>query len=378
MTVRCSRCITTDPLPDGSVTSEHRASPGIRRARSALRYRRRDDRWVQVDPGAPPGHPSQGPPGDPQDTPLPRVPPGPPRTGPREAPPGPLDGGWSGGPARAAPDPGSRGRGRPGPGARGRAAGARGRGAPRPGPRDPLPGPGPGGRSGPGRGGSAAAPPGPPVPRPRRSPQEPYYSSMVGKMALQDPLPGPPVQAPTGGLPGPPPGGAQDPGPRGPSRDPKNAHFFGYLITLPVGTDFAPRDFGTKSGTGGSGTAGGVQTGVPPPDPAGGTPVRNRPLGMLTRAVADRRAQWPLGPSQMLGYGWGLSAIRYRSRQHTSRSGVWWRAVLRCRSQPSGSESEWEALRRQDPRRRAERCGMQDVREVTCSTRDQTSRSAGR
>ena len=26
---------------------------------------------------------------------------------------------------------------------------------------------------------------------------------------------------------------------------------------------------------------------------------------MLTRAVADRRARWPLGPSQSLGYGWG-------------------------------------------------------------------------
>ena len=283
-------------------------------------------------PGGPPGHP---PPGDPPD-PRPQGPPGTPQDrapgGPARTPGlGVVRRPRQGGPRPRVPGAGP-GRAR----ARGRARGG-GSGRPPtgvPGTRSPDPGPGPG--QGPGRGGSAAAPSGTPVPRPRRSPQKAFILLLEGekggfrgpKPGVPGAPPGTPRQAPRRGVPGPP-----DPGGR---RGPKNAHFFGYLITLPVGTDFAPPDFGTKFGGSGSGPAGGVQTGVPPPDPRGAPPVRNRPPGMLTRAVADRRAQWPLGPRPSLRYGWGSSAIRYRSRQHIQRRGCGGERYYAAARNPAG------------------------------------------
>ena len=112
-------------------------------------------------------------------------------------------------------------------------------------------------------------------------------------MAVFDPPDRPPdtPRAPPGRPPGRPPGAPPGRPPGAPGirpGGPKSAHFFGYLITLPVGTDFAPRFFrppGRKPGLGRDlgrrgelwargrvGSKGGMA--VPAP-------------GMLTRAVAD-------------------------------------------------------------------------------------------
>ena len=219
--------------------------------------------------------------------------------------PGPPDRGPPAGPGRGPPasagrDPPTRGS-RPGPGRGGPRAG-RGVGAPPArgrsrGPRGGL-GPGPGRGSARGSGwGSGWGPdglPGPPFRTKRllflRKRAQMGGSGRAWSGGWKWGSPGPWDRAPSG--------------PRtGAEKTRKNAHFFGYLITLPVGTDFAPRKFGTDFRVGQkSGPWESPGRPRPPPDrgptPAHGPhpPVRAQGCsGMLTRAVADRRDRPPDG-----------------------------------------------------------------------------------
>ena len=79
----------------------------------------------------------------------------------------------------------------------------------------------------------------------------------------------------------------------GGGRGAKNAHFFGYLITLPVGTDFAPRDFWDRN-SGGRGLAPAGRRDARDPGPGGGArrpdpegPARVLGTGLLTTLCAD-------------------------------------------------------------------------------------------
>ena len=109
-------------------------------------------------------------------------------------------------------------------------------------------------RSGPPRaGGPAPGPPGPGGPRgpPGRGPpgdprgplRDPHFGAQPGQYIIILLTKGGPQGGPQGGAPGGAPGGQ------------KSAHFFGYLITLPVGTkiwDFStPRDGAKMGGLGG-------------------------------------------------------------------------------------------------------------------------------
>ena len=156
-----------------------------------------------------------------------------------------VPGGPPGGAPRGAPPPRGGPRGPP-------------RGAPRGAPRGP-----PGG------------PPGAPKRAPRDPPKRPLCSTPSTTLIYGNGVPRPPQKRPQNGPPRGPPGGP----PRGGQ---KSAHFFGYLITLPVGTVLGqfsgpPRD----------------PPGTPPGDPPPRTPLQDPQILAMGRGFGGRNApQW--------------------------------------------------------------------------------------
>ena len=214
---------------------------------------------------------------DPIQKPPPETPCGDPPTGtPRPAPGGPA----RPRPRQEAPGPGPRGRGQPGPPGR--------PGAPRARPGRPR-----GGRSGTGRSGPRGGPPrartrgpartlraGCPRPAGGQPPPPkigPFLLHLDAKKAPKPPLRTPPQDPPKWAPQDPPKWAPSGPPQNGGLGTPKNAHFFGYLITLPVGTDFGTEFLGQNSGSPGSGPAGRARTGF--------TPASQAPPGPRTAPV---------------------------------------------------------------------------------------------